>query len=321
MGPDPPLGSRQHRPKGQELTATSNYKSPQAERVALDIYDRAIANWPVPVEQVRVATRLGETFVLAFGDSNRPPLVLLHGSAANSSTWGGDAAAYAREFRVYAIDLPGETGKSTPARPPYAGRAYAEWLTEVLDGLELERVHIAGLSLGGWAAMRFAASAPERVDQLALIAPGGLAPAKKGFVLKAALFSPFGMWGIRRITSVVFSPDTPPPGADEAFAFGLRNYNARRDNLPVVTDSELRELSMPVFFIGGDRDALLDTHAGAERLRRLVPHAQIKVLEGRGHALLGTAEDVLRFFGAEPKPAAPPSHELPDRAVPSRARK
>jgi pimeloyl-ACP methyl ester carboxylesterase len=279
---------------------TSNYKSPRAEKDAMGIYDRSIANWPVPVDEVRVATALGETFVLAFGDSSRPPLVLLHGSAANSSTWGGEAAAYAREFRVYAIDLPGETGKSTPIRPPYAGTAYADWLGEVLDGLRLDRVHIAGLSLGGWAAMRFAASSPRRVKRVALIAPGGLAPAKKGFVLKALLYRPFGMWGIRRITNVVFSPDTPPPGAAEAFEFGLRNYNARRDNLPLVTDDELKSLTMPVFFVGGDQDALLDTNAGAERLRLLVPHSETTVLERRGHALLGAAAEVLTFLTSAP---------------------
>ncbi len=289
------------------MTSESNYKSREAEHLAKAAYEGIIERRTVQVEQLRLPTAVGETFVLRFGDPSAPPLVLLHGSAANSSSWAGEAAAYARHFLVHAIDLPGETGKSTPARPPYEGPAYPNWLAQVLDGLALDRVSIAGLSLGGWVGMRFAAAAAGRVERLALIAPGGLAAPKKSFIIKAAFYLPFGMWGIRRITNMVFSPSQAPPGTEEAFAFGLRNYNARRDNLPLVTDDELRSLTMPLFFIGGDSDALLDTAAGAERVKRVVPHAEVRVLRNAGHGLVAVAGELLPFLNAATRePSAPP---------------
>jgi pimeloyl-ACP methyl ester carboxylesterase len=250
----------------------------------------------VPYESRLVPTHLGETFVIVWGAETAPPLVLLHGSAANATSWGIDAAAYAKEFRVYAVDLPGEAGRSTPARPPYGGPSYPDWLAEVFEGLGLAEAAIVGLSLGGWVGIRFAAAHPGRVTRLALIAPGGLAPAGRGFVLKALLYAPFGMWGIRRITQVVFSPVPPPPGAAEQFANTLRTYRPRRDNLPLVTDKELLALRCPVLFLGGDRDALLDTDAGASRLQRLRPNAEVNVIPGAGHALLGTADRCLPFL-------------------------
>lgn len=40
--------------------------------------------WPVPNDHVRIVTSQGETFVVASGDVNAPPLLLFHGSAGNS---------------------------------------------------------------------------------------------------------------------------------------------------------------------------------------------------------------------------------------------
>jgi pimeloyl-ACP methyl ester carboxylesterase len=286
------------------------YKSPRGERLALGVYQHLLDRWPVPAEQRMVPTREGGTFVLVFGGEANPPLVLLHGSAANSSTWGGEAGTWARHFRVYAVDLPGETGKSTQTRPPYAGATYAEWLADVVDGLGLERASFAGLSLGGWAALKFAAHYPQRVDRVALMAPGGVVRAKLGFMLSAAVYQRLGMWGIRRITRRVFAPHQAPLGAAEGFAFMLKHYRARRDNLPPLSDDELRAVAAPVFFIGGENDALLDMQATHHRLQALLPDFRGRVVPGAGNALLGVAEEVTAWLSANvetPGPVAAPA--------------
>jgi pimeloyl-ACP methyl ester carboxylesterase len=278
------------------MTGNTNYRTPGAERVAMAEYDRAIERCAVACETVFVPTSVARTAVIALGDPQSPPLVLLHGSASNATTWLGDAARFANHFRVYAVDLPGETGKTDPVRPPYPGTAYPTWLGEVFDGLRIATAAVVGLSLGGWCGLRFAASKPDRVTKLALLAPGGLAPARVGFMLRAMLYRPFGMWGIRRTADLVFAPQVAPPGVAEAFAFGLKNYKARRDVLPVVTDDELRALTMPVLFLGGEGDALLNTRAGAGRLRAIVPAAKVHELPGAGHALIGMGSRVLEFL-------------------------
>ena len=43
----------------------------------------------------------------------------------------------------------------------------------LLDALGLDRVHLAGESLGGWLAVKFAAHHPERLHTVILSAPGG----------------------------------------------------------------------------------------------------------------------------------------------------
>jgi pimeloyl-ACP methyl ester carboxylesterase len=291
------------------MTANVNYRSEAGYRLAMETYEKQLDAWPLPTERHFVQTTIGETFVVSWGESAEPPLVLLHGSAANSSTWGGDAARFATAFRIHAVDLPGETGKSTPTRPTYGGSAYSEWLTEVLDAIGLPRVSLVGLSLGGWAALRFAAASPERVERLVLLAPGGIAPSRKKFLAYAAFYGLFGGRGAREITKLVFSPQPAPPGMAEGFAFMLKHYRARHDNLPLITDAELSRLSAPALFIGGTKDALLDMPSSAERFSRLVPHGLAELDPMAGHALLDQGARVLEFLTSrETRPESAAAH-------------
>src|SRR5512139_3195860 len=128
------------------------YKSAEGATAVRNAYRDVLRRWPVPNEQLTVPTRQGETFVIAGGPPDAPPVILLHGSTANSSAWMGDVAAWSERLRVYAVDVIGEPGLSAPARPVMASDAYAGWLDDVLDGLGLglERAAVVGMSLGGW---------------------------------------------------------------------------------------------------------------------------------------------------------------------------
>src|SRR5688572_20248167 len=106
------------------------------------LYDSLLARWPVPHTTLNVPTRHGRTFVVASGAESAPPLVLLHGAGTNSTMWAADVTDYSYQYRVLAIDLPGEPGKSAPNRPSWEGPAFMEWLEDVLNALELETVTI-----------------------------------------------------------------------------------------------------------------------------------------------------------------------------------
>lgn len=64
---------------------------------------------------------------------------------------------------------------------------YAEWLWDVINGLEIKKASIAGISQGGWTALRFATCYPAFVDKLILLTPAGIAPTNLSFLLKALL--------------------------------------------------------------------------------------------------------------------------------------
>jgi pimeloyl-ACP methyl ester carboxylesterase len=171
---------------------TAIYASADGARAIEQRYREVLGRWPVPSEQLRISTREGETFVVACGAPDAPPLVLLHGSAANSAAWLGDVTSWSRHFRVYAVDVIGEPGLSAPSRPPLASDANALWLDDVLDGLAAGRAPMVGVSLGGWLALDYATRRPARVDRLVLLCPGGIGRQKWGVVLAALLLRPFG---------------------------------------------------------------------------------------------------------------------------------
>jgi pimeloyl-ACP methyl ester carboxylesterase len=101
------------------------YKSSEGERLVRERYQAFLKYWPVPNEQIHVPAQQGSTFVVISGPRDAPPLLLLHGGAANSAMWMGGVAAFARSFRVYCVDMIGEPGLSVPARPSLASDAYA----------------------------------------------------------------------------------------------------------------------------------------------------------------------------------------------------
>ena len=145
------------------------YKSAAGEAAVMDLYERTLAHWPVPCTTAVLPTRHGDTFVIASGPESAPPVVLLHGASSNALAWIGDVATLSHTLRVYAVDLPGEPGRSSPNRPPWAGPAFSEWMEDVLDGLHIEQAALVGISQGGWTALKFATAQPERVAALVLL--------------------------------------------------------------------------------------------------------------------------------------------------------
>ena len=95
-------------------------------------------------------------------------VVFLHGVGGDSASWVPQIDAFSADFRAIAWDMPGYGG--SPALERMTFPALADSLLELLDRLELDRVHLVGHSMGGMVAQEFAASRPERVRTLVLSA-------------------------------------------------------------------------------------------------------------------------------------------------------
>ncbi len=117
-----------------------------------------------------VPTALGDVRVARGGRAGGPPVVLLHGYAADLNGWLFTMEALARDFPVVAIDLPGH-GESTKAIGDGSTATLAAAVLEVLDALKLDRVHLVAHSMGAAVATRLAAAQPARVHTLVAIAP------------------------------------------------------------------------------------------------------------------------------------------------------
>ena len=234
---------------------TSVYKSAEGERAVRERYFELLKHWPVPNQQLRVPTRAGETFLVASGDENAPALLLLHGSMANSAMWMGDIAAWAKHFRVYAVDIIGDAGLSARSRPPLSSEAHALWLDDVLQALALARASLVGVSLGGWLALDYATRRPDRVESLAVLCPAGVGRQKISIVFKTLGLRMLGAWGRRKAAELVLgrAPANRSPAVQyfpEFFSLIHKNFRPRMVKLPIFPDAR--------HFIPNQTDAVLE---------------------------------------------------------------
>lgn len=103
-------------------------------------------------------------------------LVMLHGGGPGASSWSNfkqNLPAFAEHFRVLLVDQPQFGLSDKPETKEQFSFFSARALRDLLDELEIERVHLLGNSLGGGTSLRFALDYPERANRLVLMGPGG----------------------------------------------------------------------------------------------------------------------------------------------------
>jgi pimeloyl-ACP methyl ester carboxylesterase len=280
----------------------SVYKSAEGQKIVENAYRQLLAaTTATPFQQRFLETATAKTHVLHFGDSTKPPLLMLHGSMSNSATWLGVAPLFIDAFSVFCVDIPGEPGLSEPVRMDLASDKPVLWLASLLDQLAIAQASFLAMSLGSWYALNFAVNHPQRSVALSLITTGGIAPQRKDFIVKALFCMMLGQRGQQMLNNMVFHKTTVPPQVLAAQALVAKHFNPLTKALPLFTDAQLRQLTMPLQYFGGDRDALLDTVKTAARLRTLTPQAELHVLADTGHVIIDqfptTRDFLLRVTG------------------------
>lgn len=279
------------------------YRNEAGKQAVLGEYRNILAAWPVSNKQYQIPTSYGETFVIESGDPKNPALVLLHGSLSNSFTWFGDVPLLSERFHVFAVDLIGEAGFSAESRPTYKSGAYEQWMDEAITGLGLSQCSIAGLSLGGWMALRYATVYPEKVSNLILICPGGLAMQRRGLMLRMLLQKISARGSSSKSMGDMLGLDVENSGEMDGMRQALnfillitQNEKPRYATLPVFSDAELSRLTMPILAVFGENDMILNAEKSIDRIKRLAPDVTPVLLPGVGHAVLGQAARILDFL-------------------------
>ena len=96
------------------------------------------------------------------------PVVLIHGVGLQSAAWAPQIDFIAETHHVLALDLPGHGG-SDPIPAGSDLPVFLDWLLAVLDALQIEKVNLAGHSMGALVSGGFAVRNPDRVARVALL--------------------------------------------------------------------------------------------------------------------------------------------------------
>ncbi len=257
------------------------------------------------------------------GPPDAPAMILLHGFIYSLETWDEWAASFRDDYRVIRFDLAGHGLTGPDPQERYAPEERAAFLGDVMDAIKVEEAIVAGNSLGGLAAWRFAANAPDRVSALVLLAPGAYptngvsdapveAPAAMKLFLQTAPEA-----GVEATLVNLFADDAL---ATPERAQRLRDLMRRRGNgaafvksiqeftLPDPTE-DLGRVAAPTLIIWGEEDRVLPPGDGG-RLAAAIPDARLIIYEGVGHvpqeeAAARSAADARAFLEGliEPAPA------------------
>lgn len=158
------------------LPSGSVYRSTKSRDLYLQYYEDVLAGLPFETQGQNVETYLGTTRINSAGDPSNPTLLVLAGMSVASPMMLEFFQTYRHQFHLIAPDLIGQPGRSQDRKMPKTKHAYARWLADVMDALEIESAHMAGASFGASISLDMAVMAPERVKKMALIVPAGLTP-------------------------------------------------------------------------------------------------------------------------------------------------
>jgi pimeloyl-ACP methyl ester carboxylesterase len=232
------------------------------------------------------------------------PLVFVHEYAGDYRSWEPQLRHFGQRYRAIAFNARGYPPSDVPADPAdYSQTQAADDILAVLDHLGIDKAHVVGLSMGGFATLHFGLRHPGRARSLTIAGCGyGAEPASREKFRSeaeaaAAFIAQHGMQDFARKyaggpTRVQFA-NKDPRGFAEFVEFlaqheptGARNtqLGVQRERPSLYDMAEgMRQIDVPTLILTGDEDwpclqpALL--------LKHTIRTAGLAVMANCGHAI------------------------------------
>lgn len=252
-------------------------------------------------------------------------LLLIHGLGAVLEYWQYVIPMLCQHYRVIAIDLPG-SGKSAKPDARFDLQYYSTFLSDFLAAKGVEKLYVAGHSLGGGLALKFTTERPDAVKKLFLINNAGFAT-QVTYVFRLMSISFIGkmMMNLTRdmyrkaLEFSVYRPQSITDDFLDVLYPIVSNPLHRRTMLQLLKDNvnllgmkastwrrvwkAAKQLDqIPMFALWGADDRLLNTRKHLPVGKKRFPHMRTEVFEACGHMPLieypeKTVERMREFFG------------------------
>jgi pimeloyl-ACP methyl ester carboxylesterase len=233
-----------------------------------------------------------------------PVVLFLHGIGGSLELWEAQFVAANQGLRLIALDLPGH-GLSDFGRQPYAPKTFARFVWQFADALDLDKIHLAGNSMGGAISLQMLSQQANRVQTVLLAAAATLG--REGplpfrlmtLPLAGELMSRASPMAVTQQLQAIFHPtfvvsqalratvtrNVMRPGAQAAFLATLRQMSdlgGQREVLVSAAQAILRAATVPVLLLHGRQDRVIACTQSANAQRH-APATRLQLVNDCGH--------------------------------------
>jgi pimeloyl-ACP methyl ester carboxylesterase len=234
------------------------------------------------------------------GRRDGPVLVLVHGYAASLQAWESWVRILSPDYRVITLDLPGHGLTRVPPGVVTGRDTYGAVVDEVTRRLKVEHFTLAGNSMGGGVAWRYAIDHPERLDGLVLVdAAGWPATGRNGVMIFNILRHPLGRALLRNIDTkpllrqglnaayldrALVTPALVDRYSDLARAPGHREIllDLQTGTHDPATPELMSRIRIPTLVMAGQEDRVIPA-SNAARFAAAIPSATLILYPKVGH--------------------------------------
>ena len=231
------------------------------------------------------------------------PIVFVHEFGGDWRSWEPQMRFFSRYFRCITYSARGFPPSDIPPEPSsYSQQRARDDVIAVLDHLEIERAHVAGLSMGGFAALHVGIAHAKRARSVVIAGCGyGAEPGEKQKFqdeceAAAALFDRDGAAAAAKYaigpTRVQYQNKDPRGWAEFARQLGehdwrgqanpMRGVQMKRPSLWELVD-DMKKMTVPALVVTGDEDD--PCIEPAILMKRSIPTAGLVVLPRAGHTI------------------------------------
>lgn len=267
---------------------------------------------------VKKDIRIDDHRIVYLEGGRGPTVLLLHGYSADKDHWTHFAAGLTKHYRVVIPDIPGYGESTQRMEAKYDLLSQLDRLHRFAGALGLDRVHIAGNSMGGLFAGAYAARYPGEVISLGLFNAAGVKSPRKSEVMERAEKGENALLlkdeaDLPRVMALAFVNPPPLPYpfkkrfVEKALADRRFHEKALEDFKGdlFALEKDLPKIEAPALILWGRNDRIIDVSSVPVFERGLARHRTV-IVENCGHLPMiekaGETADAYRAFLGSVRP-------------------
>lgn len=251
------------------------FKSEAGKSKILDLYHKKLEGLSVGYSEQLLETKFGTTNIICVGDTNLPPLILIHGTGGCAPQILDSFPNLSSKYCVYALDVFAQPNKSAENRLDMKSLDYGKWLIEIIIKLRLKEVTLVGFSFGGLISLKAMEFNETSIKHAFLIAPVYIVNGNPLLGL-LSMFIPLKKFiktnnskYIKKVMSNLFSEYDD--FALEYMSLTFQHCNMDFSPLPIISKKSGKNIKTPITIFACEKDIMFPGKKMIKRAKRIFP--------------------------------------------------